>query len=283
MADDRLKAGLIGEHIGRSRFAAAQELLCGQAGMTLDFTAFDTADQENFDFESLVASLPQKGFDGVTVTHPYKTRAHALAQETHYPASLGASNLLRFEPGGIHAFNTDYTGFKSAWAAQFGETAPGRVAMAGAGGVSRALIASLLDLGADRIDLWDLDPELSGTVARLTDASGQRVHAIEATDDIYAAVRAADGLLNATPMGMDHYPGMAFDAALIGGQRWAFDAVYAPIDTAFMQAAHGAGLMTMSGFDLFRHMAVLSFAVYTGRLNDIPIAVEALRPLAEGL
>jgi shikimate dehydrogenase len=278
-----LKAGLIGEHIGRSRFAAAQELLCARTGLTLDFTAFDTAEMTDFDFEHHIASLPGQGFDGVTVTHPFKTRAHKLARDINYPGSLGASNLLRFEPGGFQGFNTDYTGFKSAWTAQFGDTAPGRVAMAGAGGVSRALIAGLFDLGAERIDLWDLDPQLCRDVARITDPSGRRVFAIEAADEIRQAVRGANGLLNATPMGMDHYPGTAFDAGLVGGQNWAFDAVYAPIDTVFLKCARDAGLTTITGFDLFRHMAVLSFEVYTGCLIDKPTAVEALRPLARGL
>jgi shikimate dehydrogenase len=283
MADSVLKAGLIGEHIGRSRFAAAQELLCGAAGLKLDFTAFDTAEIMDFDFESHIASLPVQGFDGVTVTHPFKTRAHKLARDINYPGSLGASNLLRFEPEGFRAFNTDYTGFKSAWAAQFGDARPGRVAMAGAGGVSRALIAGLLDLGAERIDLWDLNQQLCVEVARVTDPSGERVFAIEAADEIRQTVRAANGLLNATPMGMDHYPGTAFDAALVGGQDWAFDAVYAPIDTVFLKNARDTGLITITGFDLFRHMAVLSFEVYTGCLIDKPTAVEALRPLARGL
>ncbi|MGF1622164.1 MAG: shikimate dehydrogenase family protein [Rhodomicrobiaceae bacterium] len=283
MAGRILKAGLIGEHIGRSRFAAAQALLCGEAGLTLDFTNFDTVEMTAFDFEDHVAGLPGQGFDGVTVTHPFKTRAHRLAGKINYPGSLGASNLLRFEPDGCQGFNTDYTGFKSVWAAQFGDAAPGRVAMAGAGGVSRALVAGLLDLGAERIDLWDLNPQLCRDVARVTDPSGKRVFAIEAVDEIPEAVRTANGLLNATPMGMDHYPGTAFDAALVGGQDWAFDAVYAPIDTVFLIDARAAGLTTITGFDLFRHMAVLSFEVYTGCLIDKPTAVEALRPLARGL
>lgn len=278
-----LKAGLIGSHIGKSRFALAQELLCKQADLLLDFTKFETADLPDFNFASHVLSLRQQGFNGVTVTHPFKTLAHALAQENSYPATLGASNLLRFNAQKISAYNTDYTGFKSAWQAQFGHASPGRVAMAGAGGVSRALIVALMELGATRIDLWDLNPELSQVVTREIDPSGQCVTAIQGADEIDAAVLAADGLLNATPMGMDHHPGMAFEPAHFGGQNWAFEAVYAPIETEFLLSARAAGLNVMSGFDLFRHMAVLSFEAYTGLTVDKSAAVEALRPFAKGL
>jgi len=278
-----LKAGLIGKHIGRSRFADAQALLCRETGWTLDFTPFDTALLEHYDFEQHIDSLPGQGFHGITVTHPYKTRAHSLAQSFDYPETLGASNLLRFNAGAVEAFNTDYTGFKGAWRAEFGSAAPGRVAMAGAGGVSRALIAGLLDLGAERIDLWDITAKLAQTVADSADPDAKRVTALADNDQIADAIQRADGLLNATPMGMDQYPGMAFDPDLIGAQGWAFDAVYAPITTAFMTAAEKAGLRTMNGFDLFRHMAVSSFEVYTGCLIDKPTAVDRLRPLAEGL
>ena len=50
----------------------------------------------------------------------------------------------------------------------------------------------------------------------------------------------------------------------MGGQRWAFDAVYTPTNTVFLMAAAEAGLNTISGFDLFRHMAIGSFEAYTG-------------------
>ncbi len=83
-------------------------------------------------------------------------------------------------------------------------------------------------------------------------------------DEAEEAIRRADGLVNSTPMGMREYPGSAFDADLLGGQRWAFDAVYTPTDTQFLQAATAAGLTPLSGFDLFRHMAIGSFQAYTG-------------------
>jgi len=95
------------------------------------------------------------------------------------------------------------------------------------------------------------------------------------------AVRAGAGLGNCTPMGMAEYPGSAFDLELLGGQGWAFDAVYTPTDTAFLQAAGAAGLHCVTGFDLFRHMAVRSFVAYTGVTPDISETLqklEALRP-----
>jgi len=82
-------------------------------------------------------------------------------------------------------------------------------------------------------------------------------------------------------MGMVEYPGSAFDEADLGDQNWAFDAVYTPIDTDFLQAASKAGLQVVTGFDLFRHMALGSFAALTGVTPDpaeILPRLEALKP-----
>ena len=100
-------------------------------------------------------------------------------------------------------------------------------------------------------------------------------------DDVADAVREADGLINATPLGMVEYPGSAFDPMLLGGQTWAFDAVYTPTRTAFLIAAQAAGLHCITGFDLFRAMAVRSFEAYTGiniPMAEVSVPLNGLRP-----
>ncbi len=254
----QIKAGLIGKNISRSRFSAAVGGLCAEAGIGWDFTIFDTAKMPGFDFDQHIDRIKSDGFTGVTVTHPYKTRADRRATiRQGYPAQLGASNLLTFGTE-ITAYNTDYLGMLAAWRNVFGDAKPGRVAIAGAGGVARAIIAALRDLGASRIDLWDTKPGAAAKLIAQLDPDGTLIHETTPTTD-------ADGLVNATPLGMREYPGSAFPAAQLGPQTWVFDAVYTPIETQFMQDAQAAGLKRLSGFDLFKHMAVNSFAAYTGR------------------
>ncbi len=262
MADrgsDVIKAGLIGENISRSRFSAAVGGLCEQAGIDWDFTLFDTAHMPIFNFDQHIDQLIADGFTGVTVTHPYKTHADKRAENRNgYPANLGASNLLTFGDG-ITAYNTDYLGMIAAWRSVFGDTKPGRVAVAGAGGVARAIIAALHELGASQIDLWDTKPGAAEALLAQLDPDGDLIRAGSLND-----ISSANGLVNATPLGMREYPGSAFPTDLIGPQTWVFDAVYTPIETQFMQDAKAAGLQRLSGFDLFKHMAVNSFAAYTG-------------------
>ena len=174
--------GLIGDHIGRSRFSAAMDLLCREHGLTLEFTPIDTGDLPDFDFDRKIEELIATGWTGVTVTHPYKIAARARACDGMIPeaAHLTASNLLTFRPR-IKGFNTDYTGFLGAWGAIMGDAAPGRVAVAGAGGVAGAIVPALVSLGASDIAIWDPAPGAAVRLAELVGGPGTYVFATSDT------------------------------------------------------------------------------------------------------
>ncbi len=272
-----LRTGLIGAGIGRSRFADALAIMCADHGMTLEFRAIDSAGHDPFDFAATVDSCRDAGWSGVSVTHPFKADAARYAGVDADAAvrRLGACNTLAFAPP--RAFNTDHSGFTDAWRAVFGSRKPGRVAMAGAGGVARAIAPALAALGATHIDIWDVADGLAADLAARTGPCARAV----SLDSAQQAIRDADGLVNATPLGMTGHPGTAFAPTLVGGQKWAFDAVYTPVDTAFLTCARAGGLAILSGFDLFRFMAMRSFAAYTGRAPDpVPTlaALERLKP-----
>ncbi|UWQ20205.1 shikimate dehydrogenase [Jannaschia sp. W003] len=269
-----LRCGLIGANIGRSRLAAALAIMAEAHGRRLDFTPIDTAGDAAFDFPAAVDALRREGWDGVAVTHPWKTHAAAFAGAAMAPdaAELGAANLVLFRPLAGH--NTDHSGFLAAWGAVMA-CAPGRVAMAGAGGVARAVAPALRRLGAEVI-VWDRDANRAKALAA---AFGLR--AVDAGDAEAEASR-ADGLVNCTPRGMAPDAGSAFDADWIGPQAWAFDAVYTPTDTPFLQACTRRGLACLTGFDLFRFMAMDSFAALAGQRPDPGTTLPALDTLRPG-
>lgn len=62
--------------------------------------------------------------------------------------------------------------------------------------------------------------------------------------------------------------GCPFPEATIAGRRWAFDAVYTPVDTSFMVAASAAGLELLSGYELFFYQGVDAFRHFTG--EEVP-------------
>jgi shikimate dehydrogenase len=264
-AGQTLRAGLIGEHIQKTRLPAALQIMCDEAGIKLAFDLIDTALSDGFDFDRKVTELIAAGWTGVTVTHPFKIDAARFAGDGMMgeAADLGAANTLVFGDR-LRGFNTDYSGFLGAWRHIMGADRPGRVAMAGAGGVAQAIGPALIELGARQISLWDVVPEKAQALADKIGPMAEAVPAHEAP----RAIGQADGLVNATALGMAQYPGSSIAPALMGGRRWAFDAVYTPTNTEFLLAATEAGLNVISGFDLFRHMAIGSVEAYTGIRQD---------------
>ena len=275
-AGQTLRASLIGEHIQKTRLPAALQIMCDDAGIVLAFELIDTALLDSFDFDLKVEELIAAGWTGVTVTHPYKMDAarFAGAGMSGEAANLDAANTLIFSDP-LKGLNTDYTGFLGAWLHIMGDEKPGRVAMAGAGGVAQAIGPALVRLGAEKLTVWDVAYERAQALAAKI---GQKAVAIP-MEDADQAVREADGLVNATALGMAQYPGSAIARELLGGQRWAFDAVYTPTNTEFLKAATRAGLTTISGFDLFRHMALGTFEAYTGIRPDVENTLAKLAAL----
>ncbi len=90
-----------------------------------------------------------------------------------------------------------------------------------------------------------------------------------------AAVDGVDGVVNGTPVGMYLHPGTPVDLAAIGDQRWLFDAIYSPIETALMSRAAEVEMARITGFDLFLGQAIDAFEVFTGHR----ITTDVLAPL----
>ena len=55
---------------------------------------------------------------------------------------------------------------------------------------------------------------------------------------------------------------------MIGTQGWAFDAVYTPLQTRFLQDATAAGLEILSGYELFFYQGVDAFEIFTSVAVD---------------
>lgn len=264
--------GLIGDNIQRSQSPLLHRLAGDLCRIDVSYEPLIPTDL-GLDFDAVFDRCRDAGYRGINITYPYKERVFArLEIEDPAVRALGACNLAVFGKGRPAGGNTDYSGFKSAFTETFGQVSPGVVAISGAGGVGKAIGFALADLGAPEIRLFDRDHAkamaLRDSLANI--APHLKVHVAAS---IKEAAENADGLVNATPLGMTGYPGTAIPRHAIARQNWAFDAVYTPVATTFLRDATAAGLATMSGYELFFHQGVDAFRIFTGREVD----QEALR------
>lgn len=276
-----IRLGLIGDNIAASHSPRLHQAAGALCGLDVSYELLIPS-EHGMDFDQLLAACHDGGFRGVNVTYPYKVRAFDKAlPQANTVQRIGACNTLLFADPLI-GHNTDYTGFQRAFRQAFGCRRPGRVAIAGAGGVGKAIAFALADLGASSLAIFDGDQDKAVrlTTAVRADAPGTPTRAAVSIAD---AVDGADGFVNATPLGMHGHPGTAIDAHLLPANGWAFDAVYTPVHTEFFEAALRAGLDVMSGYELFLHQGIDAFRIFTGHQPDVDEVRRALMAPTEGL
>ncbi|PWW00329.1 shikimate dehydrogenase [Hoeflea marina] len=260
----RLRLGLIGGNIRASRSPALHRAAGRLAGLD---TSYDLLipDEMGLSFEQVLADCSAAGYRGVNVTYPFKERVVPLLRICDpLIAALRAVNTVVFETHGMVGHNTDYSGFISAYRDRFGAAAPGKVVLVGAGGVGRAIAFGLVKLGAAELRIVDRDMTKAADLAGALAGLGGAGPAVVIEPDVRAASRSAEGILNCTPVGMVGSDATPVPDDCLDGVRWAFDAVYTPVETRFKTEAEAAGVSVLSGYELFFHQGVDAFGIFTG-------------------
>ena len=268
----KLLVGLIGAGIRRSLTPAMQEEEARHHGLSLHYQLIDLdRAREGADaLPALIASARTMGFAGLNVTFPCKQAVipllDALSDEAR---AMGAVNTIVFRDGQATGHNTD--GFGWAWG--FQRALPGakleRVVLLGAGGAGSAIGHALLRMGAGRLTIVDRDPARAAELAQQLGAlyGAERV---QSASDAATALRDADGLVHATPTGMDKLPGLPLDVGLLRPAMWVSEIVYFPLETALLKAARHIGCATADGGHMAVGQAFGAFELFTGEAPDAP-------------
>lgn len=275
-----LRLGLIGDNIAASQSPRLHRLAGAQSGLDVTYDRLVPA-ALGLSFQEMLQKAERDGLRGVNITYPYKERVVAEVTITDpVLTAIGAVNTVIFGGKGRVGYNTDYTGFKAAYARVRGDSEPGITLMIGTGGVGRAVAFGLADLGALELRLVDRDLSKATLLARDLARAFPDL-AVVVGDDAAQAARGADGLVNCTPVGMVGYDGTPLPAYAMAGASWAFDAVYTPKDTKFLHDAAQAGLAILSGWELFFFQGVHAWKHFAGRpLDEDKLRAELLIPEA---
>ncbi|MES2044443.1 MAG: shikimate dehydrogenase [Pseudomonadota bacterium] len=258
--------GLIGMDIQSSRSPEMHMREAAAQGIALRYELFDLAGagHASADLATTLDAVERAGFAGVNITHPFKQSVIALLDRLSDEArAIGAVNTVVFGADGRVGYNTDSSGFAEGFERQLAGANVARVVQIGAGGAGAATATAMVNLGcnelvvidsqADRAE--DLVSRLPGTIACV----GR---------DLAAELAAASGLINATPIGMEGYPGTPIDTALLRPALWVADVVYFPLETELLRAARAIGCRTAHGGDMAVFQAARAFDLFTGHRAD---------------
>jgi shikimate dehydrogenase len=244
--------GLIGAGISASLSPALHEREAREQGLDYAYRLFEVGDD---DVGELLDRVRRDGYRGVNVTHPCKQTVvphlDALSEDA---AALQAVNTVVFDGDKATGHNTDTTGFAESFARGLPDVALDRVVLLGAGGAGTAVAYAALKLGVQNLSIVDVDPERARACAE------QMGCEVGSLDDLAGA----DGLIHATPTGMDAHPGLPLDEELLHPGMWVAEVVYRPLETPLLKLARELGCRTLDGGGMAVFQAVDSFALFTG-------------------
>jgi shikimate dehydrogenase len=265
-------AGVIGSPIAHSKSPQLHKHWLKTYGIAGYYIPMDVV---GADLRQVLKTLPQMGFVGVNVTLPHKEAILEIADLVTDRATLiGAANTLIFRKDGkIHADNTDGYGFLENLKAGAPMWNPksGPAAVLGAGGASRAVVASLLDAGVPEILLTN---RTRVRAEKLASDFGQRVQVV---DWVQAGNMLEDAVLtvNTTSLGMIGKQDLRVPLDGLRKGSIVTDLVYTPLQTDLIKTAEKRGCVTVDGLGMLLHQAVPAFERWFGKRPEVDSATRA--------
>ena len=259
-------AGVIGSPVSHSRSPRLHGYWLRKYGLAGHYVPLDIASE---DLADAIRLLPRLGFVGANVTIPHKERVMAIADlVTDRAALIGSVNTLIFRPDGkIHGDNTDGYGFLENLRQGVPDWNPkaGPAAVIGAGGAARAVLSSLIEVGAPEIRISNRTKNRAEGLQR---EFGSK---IVVYDWVHAGnmLDGATTVVNASSLGMQGKPEMRVPLDGISKNAVVTDLVYTPLETRLLAHARATGCRTVDGLGMLLYQAVPGFERWFGVKPEI--------------
>jgi shikimate dehydrogenase len=272
MTARRVLIGLIGANITKSLSPALHADAFGAAGIDGYYHLMDVERLPGRGLRQLLEAVKTIGFAGVNVTFPFKQEVIALLDDLDREAAqIGAVNTVAISSDGrTTGYNTDRSAFRRNFESGLGQSSAkgATVVLVGAGGAGRAVAFALMDLGVADLAIYDRNVEQAKSLIRdlamhYEGSCGRPV------EDLAREVARADGVINATPVGMLGHPGNPVPSAALTPDHWAADVIYTPLETEFIKSAAGQGSRVLTGGGMCVYQAVEAFRLFAGVAPDV--------------
>lgn len=220
--------------------------------------------------EAAIQGIRAFGISGCGVSMPHKREVMKYLNKIDEAAQrIGAVNTLVNDQGVLTGYNTDFEGARRAFEEMY-EVRGKKVLVVGAGGVARAILLALKELGASEIWLTNRDEEKGKALAK--------EFSLHYTPFDQRTARKAHLLVNATSVGMPpHIEETVMEADALANFEAGLDVVVSPQKTRLIQTLEALKIKAIPGFKMALYQGVAQCKLYTG--VDAPEALieEAIR------
>lgn len=267
---------LLGHPVAHSLSPVFQQAALDAAGLPVRYSARDVLPEQ---LGAVLRELADSRVAG-NITIPHKEAVAGLcARCTPVAQQVGAVNTFwHDDSGALVGHNTDVAGVLIAMQAVLpsGEHAhvetPLRVALLGAGGSAASVIVALEQF-----------PKVTLRIAARTASRAEAlVQRLGAHATVYAhaleAVRDADLVINATPIGLRDDPAMPVPAHALADHACVLDLVYKRGETAWVRACRERGLRAEDGLRMLVEQGAASFECWFGVPPDREAMWRVLEP-----
>lgn len=223
--------------------------------------------------EAAVRGLGALGMRGCNVTTPHKQAIFPLLDRVDDLARrIGAVNTVVVEQDGtLTGFNNDGNGFVQSLRDADPQWRPdaGPIAVLGAGGAARAVVATLAAQGAREIRLVNRTFDKAQAIAA---EFGPPVTAVR-WDQRGDALEGVALLANATSLGMAGKTDLEISLERLPPHALVGDLIYIPPETSLLAAARARGNITVNGLGLLLNQARPAFNAWFGVMPEITPAL----------
>lgn len=268
---------VIGFPVEHSLSPAMQNAAITAAGVDYSYIAVPIAPQ---DLPAAVAGFKAMRFAGFNVTIPHKQTIMPLLDDIDEAAKIiGAVNTVVNDGGKLKGYNTDALGFIGAFAQKNKSPHGKNAAILGAGGAARAIVHALTKAGANRVTIGARNANKAEALANVFAARADVQAFSWDAAEFSSALREADIIVNATPLGMapntDEAPPVDWER--IDNAALVYDIIYTPAKTKFLAGAEKCGHETINGEYMLAAQGAAAFKLWTGKEADLSVMQKALR------
>lgn len=218
-----------------------------------------------------IEAMRAMNIGGVNLSMPLKTEVLPLLDEvTPRATRLRAVNTITNHAGRLIGDTTDGQGFIDALESAGITVKNQKIAILGAGGAGRSIIAAAIEAGAAKITVFKRENATFMSRKKLLESWSTVVTVIPYDDDHAMAKSVADSqiIINATNLGMGENQLLPISQTVLTQltpQHVVVDAIYFPLETPLVAAAKKRGCRTFNGVGMLVHQAAGSFRQWTGQ------------------
>lgn len=269
--------GVIGHPIEHSLSPLMHNAALADMGADFVYLPFAIAPEA---LERAIKGFSAIGLQGFSITIPHKQTIMPLLNEVSEVAqAIGAVNTVWRTEQGWSGTNTDVEGFLAPLRSMQRDWSQSVVVILGNGGAARAVVAGCVELGCAEIHIVGRDAQKLEVFSQSWKPSfGLQIYPWETLPKMLPR---ADLLVNATPIGMSPHieksPLSLAEADQLKAGVIAYDLIYTPNPTLFLQQVSDRGGVAIDGLEMLIQQGAAALKIWTQKSVPVETMRQALR------